>query len=127
MICTEVGIDCFFFKQKTAYEMRISDWSSDVCSSDLTGASMHYIILIFAAMLMGTAIGALLVPRNKSLFIGSLAAIALGIVTMATGSWIFLAIRSEERRVGKECVRTCRSRWSLYHSKKNITYINFLN
>src|SRR3546814_5462981 len=26
---------CFFFKQKTAYEMRISDWSSDVCSSDL--------------------------------------------------------------------------------------------
>src|SRR3546814_166545 len=27
----------FFFKQKTAYEMRISDWSSDVCSSDLTG------------------------------------------------------------------------------------------
>src|SRR3546814_15455022 len=29
----------FFFKQKTAYEMRISDWSSDVCSSDLTGPS----------------------------------------------------------------------------------------
>src|SRR3546814_3401656 len=28
-------IMCFFFKQKTAYEMRISDWSSDVCSSDL--------------------------------------------------------------------------------------------
>src|SRR3546814_8780519 len=28
----------FFFKQKTAYEMRISDWSSDVCSSDLKGA-----------------------------------------------------------------------------------------
>src|SRR3546814_6199331 len=28
---------CFFFKQKTAYEMRISDWSSDVCSSDLFG------------------------------------------------------------------------------------------
>src|SRR3546814_2594440 len=29
---------CFFFKQKTAYEMRISDWSSDVCSSDLVRA-----------------------------------------------------------------------------------------
>src|SRR3546814_1844790 len=29
----------FFFKQKTAYEMRISDWSSDVCSSDLFGRS----------------------------------------------------------------------------------------
>src|SRR3546814_20511263 len=33
---------CFFFKQKTAYEMRISDWSSDVCSSDLTeGLAEH--------------------------------------------------------------------------------------
>src|SRR3546814_18367017 len=31
----------FFFKQKTAYEMRISDWSSDVCSSDLSGRSTH--------------------------------------------------------------------------------------
>src|SRR3546814_2011900 len=31
----------FFFKQKTAYEMRISDWSSDVCSSDLRGESEH--------------------------------------------------------------------------------------
>src|SRR3546814_1426261 len=30
-----VGLCVFFFKQKTAYEMRISDWSSDVCSSDL--------------------------------------------------------------------------------------------
>src|SRR3546814_5303849 len=29
----------FFFKQKTAYDMRISDWSSDVCSSDLSGSS----------------------------------------------------------------------------------------
>src|SRR3546814_8678317 len=31
----------FFFKQKTAYEMRISDWSSDVCSSDLLGGSLR--------------------------------------------------------------------------------------
>src|SRR3546814_1656366 len=31
---------CFFFKQKTAYEMRISDWSSDVCSSDLEGLGL---------------------------------------------------------------------------------------
>src|SRR3546814_12917521 len=30
-----MGMSCFFFKQKTAYEMRISDWSSDACSSDL--------------------------------------------------------------------------------------------
>src|SRR3546814_11774062 len=32
-------ISFFFFKQKTAYEMRISDWSSDVCSSDLHGVA----------------------------------------------------------------------------------------
>src|SRR3546814_7861660 len=32
-----VSLFFFFFKQKTAYEMRISDWSSDVCSSDLRG------------------------------------------------------------------------------------------
>src|SRR3546814_7684992 len=32
----------FFFKQKTAYEMRISDWSSDVCSSDLPGARLDH-------------------------------------------------------------------------------------
>src|SRR3546814_10684034 len=32
---------CFFFKQKTAYEMRISDWSSDVCSSDLVDRDVH--------------------------------------------------------------------------------------
>src|SRR3546814_4355282 len=33
----------FFFKQKTAYEMRISDWSSDVCSSDLTGVIDNFL------------------------------------------------------------------------------------
>src|SRR3546814_12397890 len=36
LLCSSVGCMCFFFfKQKTAYDMRISDWSSDVCSSDL--------------------------------------------------------------------------------------------
>src|SRR3546814_6838585 len=45
----EVFVLCFFFKQKTAYEMRISDWSSDVCSSDLAdgrgqqpGGEVHF-------------------------------------------------------------------------------------
>src|SRR3546814_8256726 len=37
--CLSIGGFCFFFfKQKTAYEMRISDWSSDVCSSDLSAS-----------------------------------------------------------------------------------------
>src|SRR3546814_15968332 len=35
----------FFFKQKTAYEMRISDWSSDVCSSDLNGALFFWFFI----------------------------------------------------------------------------------
>src|SRR3546814_20893973 len=38
MIIVVLSCCVFFFKQKTAYEMRISDWSSDVCSSDLDGA-----------------------------------------------------------------------------------------
>src|SRR3546814_17482087 len=46
VVCVGVfffGIDVFvfFFKQKTAYEMRISDWSSDVCSSDLSRAQVR--------------------------------------------------------------------------------------
>src|SRR3546814_5534821 len=42
----------FFFKQKTAYEMRISDWSSDVCSSDLSGDGQRqqYIVDGFAVV-----------------------------------------------------------------------------
>src|SRR3546814_4479508 len=36
MIVASICVVIFFFKQKTAYEMRISDWSSDVCSSDLS-------------------------------------------------------------------------------------------
>src|SRR3546814_3016334 len=36
MLLLYVVMFCFFFKQKTAYEMRISDWSSDLCSSDLS-------------------------------------------------------------------------------------------
>src|SRR3546814_1620065 len=84
-----VLIDClFFFKQKTAYEMRISDWSSDVCSSDLrsTPGIRH------SSGRGGSA------PRLASSS------------RPRMSSW-----RSEERRVGKECVSTCRSRWSPYH------------
>src|SRR3546814_2618309 len=39
--CVSLFIVFFFFKQKTAYEMRISDWSSDVCSSDLARHPVH--------------------------------------------------------------------------------------
>src|SRR3546814_9897438 len=49
----------FFFKQKTAYEMRISDWSSDVCSSDLTETIPPPIVLITIGSVTGVSIAAL--------------------------------------------------------------------
>src|SRR3546814_5755242 len=81
----------FFFKQKAAYEMRISDWSSDVCSSDLVARQRY----------RGKRQKCYpnLEPEPTPSF--SLGCAARG--------------RSEERRVGKECVSTCRSRWSPYH------------
>src|SRR3546814_9795593 len=118
----------FFFKQKTAYEMRISDWSSDVCSSDLPKEwtesfvdVMGQLVQEFAwstnAPLTGfnlyrTDGGWLLVIKTVSLQRGALVAFFGGADPGA---------RSEERRVGKECVSTCRSRWSPYHSKKKKT------
>src|SRR3546814_8369276 len=81
----------FFVKQKTAYEMRISDWSSDVCSSDLLGESVlpSYMQLLFPCR--PVYFHCFHVPVSP------------------------FHSRSEERRVGKECVSTCRSRWSPYH------------
>src|SRR3546814_3960559 len=46
VICVSLSTCFFFFKQKTAYEMRISDWSSDVCSSDLPTAPVYWMIWI---------------------------------------------------------------------------------
>src|SRR3546814_8738912 len=95
----QMDADClvFFFKQKTAYEMRISDWSSDVCSSDLNS---HTTTLTLQPRSSDTASVA-----------GRLVQVALkGVTRVYEG-----ADRSEERRVGKECVSTCRSRWSPYH------------
>src|SRR3546814_1859473 len=91
-LCARVVV--FFFKQKTAYEMRISDWSSDVCSSDLTGGIGDS---TYCSGCRGTR-------WTGSSPTGS---------TARKGSPC--SQRSEERRVGKECVSTCRSRWSPYH------------
>src|SRR3546814_4885553 len=48
VVVIEFVVVCFFFKQKTAYEMRISDWSSDVCSSDLFAANIQHLRQILA-------------------------------------------------------------------------------
>lgn len=53
---------------------------------------MQYIIQILSAILVGTAIGAILGPRNKVLFIGSAAGIVLGLVAIFTANWILLAV-----------------------------------
>src|SRR3546814_3616342 len=86
----------FFFKQKTAYEMRISDWSSDVCSSDLHRVLVFGRFLPFRHNFRDIPCRILACPIRRR-----------HIPAAVT--------RSEERRVGKECVSTCRSRWSPYH------------
>src|SRR3546814_11014028 len=125
--------------------MRISDWSSDVCSSDLVvhflarrrefGADAVDHLAVIAAI---RAEGVEIDPA-----IADLAVKQAGIARAnaeAPGGTIFpidiageslgdaALDRSEERRVGKECVSTCRSRWSPYHyknkKKKLITQIH---
>src|SRR3546814_6661893 len=102
----------FFFKQKTAYEMRISDWSSDVCSSDLfaydetAGACVLLNANHPADRLRQTGIHELAhfvaTRRQPEVLLEN---------EKASSREERYANRSEERRVGKECVSTCRSRW----------------
>src|SRR3546814_2633193 len=100
-----VRVFFFFFKQKTAYEMRISDWSSDVCSSDLWLSATK--IAFFATRIHRFALAQNLdCGHTDSAFQAS---------SPKTSMARSATTRSEERRVGKECVSTCRSRRSPYH------------
>src|SRR3546814_18234029 len=140
----------FFFKHKTAYEMRISDWSSDVCSSDLWGSgwgghpvsdgtkhSGHRVNCpppfsmestmseqdpwLLPVLLSGGS-GTRLWPLSREAYPKQFLPLA-GEDTMLQDTWQRVAelaagmapVRSEERRVGKECVSTCRSRWWPYN------------
>src|SRR3546814_3970253 len=110
----------FFFKQKTAYEMRISDWSSDVCSSDLA-AQMRGDEGTAKVKVNVTADGSigsveLVAPSGSSVLDREALALPakVGKFPPPPGGAASV-VRSEERRVGKECVSTCRSRWSPYH------------
>src|SRR3546814_6677296 len=114
-----------FFKQKTAYGMRISDWSSDVCSSDLLRAPRRRGFAPLRA-------------RFGGLSFAPPAGVAPGLpgylpTVFPLERWSMAArdalqaqlehgIRSEERRGGQECVSTCISRWVPYIINKHIAH-----
>src|SRR3546814_21187645 len=97
--------------------MRISDWSSDVCSSDLSQRSARDANSRDA----GIAVDHPRVGRWLHLLANGIARLLAGRPRLVIEPGYTLR-RSEERRVGTECVSTCRSRWSPYHLKnKNGT------
>src|SRR3546814_20341494 len=122
----------FFFKQKTAYEMRISDWSSDVCSSDLSAKLKYYSNLCcnnmlfdprFASLLncwkgRSTAARRAMARRNGERLVAATIDLTAPPTPQARPWWTHLyvqvlaAISSEKRRAGKEGVRQGRSRGS---------------
>src|SRR3546814_14004931 len=114
----------FFFKQKTAYEMRISDWSSDVCSSDLVNVATHDTRAVVSDTATINSGDLTVQSENKVVAVelgtsgGQAKSVAVNgaLLINVIGSQTFA--RSEERRVGKEWVSTCRSRWSPENEKK---------
>src|SRR3546814_16777461 len=114
--------------------MRISDWSSDVCSSDLSRglrgkplAGAFLAVLAAASREFRGALQGFVLQRLQGLGEGLAhvrAALRIDqpvLLHQVQGlGHVRLHPRSEERRVGKECVSSCRSRWAPYHSKKKI-------
>src|SRR3546814_16144220 len=123
----------FFFKQKTAYEMRISDWSSDVCSSDLvmrqpstldscmremawTERSAAPIVLLNRSRVSASQRNAVSVGARRSQssrFSNSRSRSPRGWMRRESGLYVVrqTSQRSDERGVGKGCFSCCRSRW----------------
>src|SRR3546814_16090024 len=104
--------------------MRISDWSSDVCSSDLHNAgdyALIHIARLLAENVRTTDIVARIAGDEFALILEELtrseaqAKIERLKVAIASAACDFNGARSEERRVGQECVNTCRYRGSPYH------------
>src|SRR3546814_20525440 len=108
--------------------MRISDWSSDVCSSDLIDRAAYTPDLAVAELLVDPAAAApdqdrVLSSIDEQIFVMAVMPVPFAgdananAVRKRSADRAFQRqlIRSEERRVGKECVSTCRSRWSPYH------------
>src|SRR3546814_12602794 len=106
----------FFFKQKTAYEVRISDWSSDVCSSDLYARRIGERFSWGLPVMVPGGIWVHAVSVGESI---AAAPMIRALLQRYPQLPITVTCRSEDRRAGKECVRTCRSRWSPDNEKKN--------
>src|SRR3546814_14583079 len=98
--------------------MRISDWSSDVCSSDLDPKTSVEIMELLAAQGSANGIPVLVNIHDVDLarrYASRIVGMSGGhVVYDGDGQGLDSAMRSEERRVGKECVSTCRYRWSPY-------------
>src|SRR3546814_20257071 len=101
--------------------MRISDWSSDVCSSDLLG-EIHAaeikpgeLVESEAKTLLGLGLAPGLGKLRAALFLQDAGQLGFKAAVNLLLGQADAEERSEERRVGKECVSTCRSRWSPYH------------
>src|SRR3546814_19765073 len=97
--------------------MRISDWSSDVCSSDLltTRESVDLILELAASIVQQCNV---LIPIGERVLTDVPSNVFTDVFAESTthqSSSPQPQKRSEERRVGKECVSTFRSRWSPYH------------
>src|SRR3546814_16452028 len=98
--------------------MRISDWSSDVCSSDLAAAWMIQKVINNRGGLYSRVTRRIrLMPFTLKETADFLKAkkVNLDYYQILQLYMIMGGIRSEERRVGQECVSTCRSRWRTYH------------
>src|SRR3546814_20026147 len=101
--------------------MRISDWSSDVCSSDLSGRSATSPCEVWLRSGKRLSLSGLRGTSVRHIHLES----REQTIPSAGGRdfWWYCTwcgkrngwLRSEESRVGKECVSTCRSRWSPYH------------
>src|SRR3546814_11488165 len=97
--------------------MRISDWSSDVCSSDLLGFQIHYLWQGSRRRYIPDFIVRLANGKTLALEIKGTDSEQNKAKREALDEWVQAvnSSRSEERRVGKECVSTCRSRGTPEH------------
>src|SRR3546814_20828321 len=117
--------------------MRISDWS-DVCSSDLllVDDAIIAIEIMVVRMQQGVdrvaaaaaAWSTTAAPMLSGTLVTVIGFIPIGLAPSGVSEfsgdlfWVVGFARSEERRVGKECVSTCRSRWSTFHENKQMIH-----